>query len=167
MTTSPLGSTTRPETWTPNTWRDSPIRQQPVYPDPVKLDDMERRIGKYPPLVFAGEARRLKEQLARASEGRAFVLQGGDCAESFSDFTANIIRDQFRVMLQMAVVLTFGASLPVVKMGRMAGQFAKPRSADHETQGNVTLPSYRGDIINGPEFSAEARLPDPARMEFA
>ncbi len=128
---------------------------------------MERRLGKYPPLVFAGEARRLKDQLARVSEGRAFVLQGGDCAESFSDFTANIIRDQFRVLLQMAVVLTFGASLPVVKMGRMAGQFAKPRSSDNETQGSVTLPSYRGDIINGPDFSADARIPDPARMEFA
>ena len=153
--------------WTPNTWRDSPIRQQPVYPDPVKLDDMERRLGKYPPLVFAGEARRLKEHLGRVAEGRAFVLQGGDCAESFSDFTANVIRDQFRVLLQMAVVLTFGASLPVVKMGRMAGQFAKPRSADMEVQGNVTLPSYRGDIINGPDFSADARVPDPARMEFA
>src|SRR5579862_7340535 len=109
----------------------------------------------------------MKEQLARVSEGRGLVLQGGDCAESFSDFTANIIRDQFRVLLQMAVVLTFGASLPVVKMGRMAGQFAKPRSSDSETQGDVTLPSYRGDIINGPEFSAEARVPDPSRMEFA
>ncbi len=154
-------------TWTPNTWRDRPIRQAPAYPDTAKLHDMERKIGKYPPLVFAGEARRLKEQLARVSEGKAFVLQGGDCAESFSDFTANIIRDQFRVLLQMAVVLTFGASVPVVKMGRMAGQFAKPRSSDNETLDGVTLPSYRGDIINGPEFTPEARIPDPARMEFA
>jgi 3-deoxy-7-phosphoheptulonate synthase len=160
-------TTVRAATWTPNTWRDSPIRQQPVYPDETRLNEMERRIGKYPPLVFAGEARRLKEQLGRVSEGRAFVLQGGDCAESFADFTANIIRDQFRVMLQMAVVLTFGASLPVVKMGRMAGQFAQPRSSDNETQGNVTLPSYRGDIVNGPDFTADARVPDPARMEFA
>ncbi len=128
----------------------------------------EENLGKYPPLVFAGEARRLKAHLATAAEGRAFVLQGGDCAESFADFTANIIRDTFRVLLQMAVVLTFGASLPVVKMGRMAGQFAKPRSSDTETQGGVTVPSYRGDIVNGPEFSAEARIPwDPARMEFA
>ena len=127
---------------------------------------MEARLGNYPPLVFAGEARRLKAHLALASEGKAFVLQGGDCAESFSDFTANIIRDTFRVLLQMAVVLTFGASLPVVKMGRMAGQFAKPRSSDTETQGDVTLPCYRGDIVNGPEFTAEARIPDPARMEF-
>src|SRR4051812_38211200 len=156
---------TRP--WNPNSWRDCPIRQVPTYPDMTRLDDMERRLGKYPPLVFAGEARRLKAQLARVAEGKAFVLQGGDCAESFSDFTANVIRDQFRVLLQMAVVLTFGASLPVVKIGRMAGQFAKPRSSDMESQGNVTLPSYRGDIINGPDFSEDARVPDPARMEFA
>ena len=152
--------------WTPDTWRACPIRQVPTYPDETKLAAMEKRIGRYPPLVFAGEARRLKDHLARVSEGKAFVLQGGDCAESFADFTANIIRDTFRVLLQMSVVLTFGASLPVVKMGRMAGQFAKPRSSDNETQGDVTLPSYRGDIVNGPEFTAEARTPDPARMEF-
>jgi 3-deoxy-7-phosphoheptulonate synthase len=157
----------QPGAWTPNAWRDRPIRQAPAYPDLAKLDEMERRIGRYPPLVFAGEARRLKAQLALASEGKAFVLQGGDCAESFAEFTANSIRDTFRVLLQMAVVLTFGASLPVVKMGRMAGQFAKPRSSDNETQGDTTLPSYRGDIINGPEFTAQARIPDPARMEFA
>jgi len=155
---------TRP--WTPESWRDCPIRQVPAYPDQVRLEAMEQKIGKYPPLVFAGEARRLKAHLAHAAEGKAFVLQGGDCAESFSDFTANVIRDTFRVLLQMAVVLTFGASLPVVKMGRMAGQFAKPRSSDNETQGSLTLPSYRGDIVNGPEFTAEARIPDPARMEF-
>jgi 3-deoxy-7-phosphoheptulonate synthase len=152
--------------WTLDSWRDCPIRQVPLYPDPAKLADMEARLHKYPPLVFAGEARRLKAQLALAAEGKAFVLQGGDCAESFSDFTANIIRDSFRVLLQMAVVLTFGASLPVVKIGRMAGQFAKPRSSDTETQDGVTLPSYRGDIINGPEFSEASRIPDPARMEF-
>ena len=152
--------------WTPNTWRDQPVRQLPSYPDEIKLHEMEKRLGKYPPLVFAGEARRLKAQLALVSEGKAFVLQGGDCAESFSDFTANVIRDTFRVLLQMAVVLTFGASLPVVKMGRMAGQFAKPRSSDTETVDGVTLPSYRGDIVNGPEFTPEARIPDPARMEF-
>mgnify|MGYP005809795675 CR=1 FL=1 len=165
--TAATPSANAPGVWTPNTWRDQPIRQVPTYPDPVKLDEVERRIGKYPPLVFAGEARRLKSQLALAAEGKAFVLQGGDCAESFADFTANTIRDTFRVLLQMAVVLTFGASLPVVKMGRMAGQFAKPRSSDTETQGETTLPSYRGDIVNGPEFTAEARIPDPARMEFA
>ena len=152
--------------WTPDSWRDCPIRQVPSYPDAERLAAMESRLGKYPPLVFAGEARRLKAHLALAAEGRAFVLQGGDCAESFADFTANIIRDTFRVLLQMSVVLTFGASLPVVKMGRMAGQFAKPRSSDTETVNGVTLPSYRGDIVNGPEFTAEARTPDPARMEF-
>ena len=152
--------------WTPDSWRDCPIRQVPAYPDETKLAAMEERIRRYPPLVFAGEARRLKAQLALAAEGKALVLQGGDCAESFSDFTANIIRDTFRVLLQMSVVLTFGASLPVVKIGRVAGQFAKPRTSDTETQGDVTLPSYRGDIINGPEFTAEARTPDPARMEF-
>src|ERR1700750_3282102 len=152
--------------WTPDSWRECPIRQVPTYPDPERLATMEARIGRYPPLVFAGEARRLKAHLALAAEAKPFVLQGGDCAESFSDFTANVIRDTFRVLLQMSVVLTFGASLPVVKMGRMAGQFAKPRSSDTETQGDVTLPSYRGDIINGPEFTSEARIPDPARMEF-
>jgi 3-deoxy-7-phosphoheptulonate synthase len=152
--------------WNPDSWRDCPIRQVPTYPDAAKLEDMEARLRKYPPLVFAGEARRLKAQLAMASEGKAFVLQGGDCAESFSDFTANVIRDTFRVLLQMAVVLTFGASLPVVKMGRMAGQFAKPRSSDTETIDGVTLPSYRGDIINGPDFTEASRIPDPGRMEF-
>jgi 3-deoxy-7-phosphoheptulonate synthase len=152
--------------WNPDSWRDCPIRQVPAYPDPTQLEAMEDRLRRFPPLVFAGEARRLKAQLALAAEGKAFVLQGGDCAESFSDFTANVIRDTYRVLLQMAVVLTFGASLPVVKIGRMAGQFAKPRSSDTETQGGVTLPSYRGDIVNGPEFTAEARTPDANRMEF-
>jgi len=154
-------------TWTPDSWRDCPIKQVPSYPDPARLAEMEARIGRFPPLVFAGEARRLKAALAQAAEGKAFVLQGGDCAESFSDFTANVIRDTFRVLLQMSVVLTFGAAMPVVKLGRMAGQFAKPRSSDNETVGDVTLPSYRGDIINGPEFTADARIPDPSRMEFA
>jgi 3-deoxy-7-phosphoheptulonate synthase len=152
--------------WTPASWRDCPIRQVPSYPDPDRLAAMEARLTRFPPLVFAGEARRLKAQLALAATGQAFVLQGGDCAESFGDFTANVIRDTFRVLLQMAVVLTFGGAMPVVKLGRMAGQFAKPRSSDSETIGGVTLPSYRGDIVNGPEFSAEARIPDPARMEF-
>jgi 3-deoxy-7-phosphoheptulonate synthase len=166
MPTTPPARAASQGPWNPHSWRDCPIRQVPTYPDPTKLQDMEARLGKYPPLVFAGEARRLKAQLALAAEGKAFVLQGGDCAESFSDFTANIIRDTFRVLLQMAVVLTFGASLPVVKIGRMAGQFAKPRSSDTETQNGVTLPSYRGDIINGPEFNETSRIPDPARMEF-
>ncbi|HYZ63646.1 MAG TPA: 3-deoxy-7-phosphoheptulonate synthase class II [Acetobacteraceae bacterium] len=154
------------ETWTPSSWRSRPAKQMPSYPDQAALEAMEARLAKYPPLVFAGEARRLKHGLALASDGQAFVLQGGDCAESFGDFTANVIRDTFRVLLQMAVVLTFGGSMPVVKMGRMAGQFAKPRSSDTETQGGESLPSYRGDIINGPEFTSAARIPDPARMEL-
>lgn len=153
--------------WQPGSWREMPIRQVPDYPDQARLNAMESRLSSFPPLVFAGEARRLQQSLALAGQGRAFVLQGGDCAESFNDFRANTIRDTFRVLLQMAVVLTFGGSLPVVKLGRMAGQFAKPRSSDTETVDGVTLPSYRGDIINGPEFTAEARVPDPGRMEFA
>ena len=157
---------TAPRDWTPDSWRARPIRQVPAYPSPAELAEVEARLGKYPPLVFAGEARRLKEALALAAEGRAFVLQGGDCAESFGDFTANVIRDTFRVLLQMAVVLTFGATVPVVKIGRMAGQFAKPRSSETETVGGETLPSYRGDIINGPDFTQEARIPDPKRMEI-
>ncbi len=156
---------TRPG-WTPGSWREQPIRQVPSYPDEARLAAMEARLSRFPPLVFAGEARRLKADLALAVSGQAFVLQGGDCAESFGDFTANVIRDTFRVLLQMAVVLTFGGAMPVVKLGRMAGQFAKPRSSDMETIGGVSLPSYRGDIINGPEFSPEARIPDPQRMEF-
>ena len=153
--------------WSPESWRNMPIRQVPEYPDQAALAAMEAKIARFPPLVFAGEARRLKASLARAGDGQAFVLQGGDCAESFGDFTANIIRDTFRVLLQMAVVLTFGGALPVVKLGRMAGQFAKPRSSDTETRDGVTLPSYRGDIINGPDFDPASRIPDPSRMEFA
>jgi 3-deoxy-7-phosphoheptulonate synthase len=153
--------------WTPDSWRACPIRQVPSYPDTAKLASMEARLSRFPPLVFAGEARRLRASLALAAEGKAFVLQGGDCAESFGDFTANVIRDTFRVLLQMAVVLTFGGALPVVKLGRMAGQFAKPRSSDTETINGVSLPSYRGDIVNGPDFSADSRIPDPLRMEFA
>ena len=159
--------TSTPSGWTPDSWRNRPIRQAPAYPDQSALEAIEARLRRYPPLVFAGEARRLKAALASAAEGRAFVLLGGDCAESFSEFTANILRDTFRVLLQMSVVLTFGASVPVAKMGRMAGQFAKPRSADTETQRGVTLPAYRGDIINGPDFTPEARRPDPGRMELA
>ena len=136
-----------------------------AYPDSAALAQVEQRLAGYPPLVFAGEARRLKAALAQAAEGKGFVLQGGDCAESFANFNATSIRDTFRVLLQMAVVLTFGASVPVVKMGRMAGQYAKPRSAETETADDVTLPTYRGDIINGPGFTAAERIPDPARME--
>src|SRR5919199_1601693 len=150
--------------WHPGSWRDMPIRQVPDYPDQARLAEAEARLAQWPPLVFAGEARRLKAALAKAGEGQAFVLQGGDCAESFSDFTANIIRDSLRVLLQMAVVLTFGGGLPVVKLGRMAGQFAKPRSADNEEVGGTVLPAYRGDIVNGIEFDAAAREPDPERQ---
>ena len=153
--------------WTPGSWRDCRVLQSPTYPDPHALQAVEARLATYPPLVFAGEARRLQSALSLAAAGNAFVLQGGDCAESFGDFTANVIRDTFRVLLQMAVVLTFGAGVPVVKLGRMAGQYAKPRSSDTETLGAGTLPSYRGDIINGPAFTAADRVPDPARMETA
>ena len=150
--------------WTPQSWRERSVLQVPEYPDGGMLEATEGSLRKAPPLVFAGEARRLKQQLADVSEGRAFLLQGGDCAESFTEFSADNIRDTFRVMLQMAVVLTFGGSLPVIKVGRMAGQFAKPRSAPMETSDGVELPSYRGDIINGIEFTAESRIPDPRRM---
>ncbi len=151
--------------WTPGSWRTHEVLQSPAYPDVAALHAVEARLATYPPLVFAGEARRLQTALALAAGGGAFVLQGGDCAESFGGFTANTIRDTFRVLLQMAVVLTFGAGVPTVKMGRMAGQYAKPRSSDMETVGGDTLPSYRGDIINGPAFTAADRVPDPQRME--
>lgn len=150
--------------WTRRSWRDRPAVQMPVYPDPAALGDATDKLATYPPLVFAGEARALTAELGRVAAGRAFLLQGGDCAESFAEFTADNIRDTFRVLLQMAVVLTFGAKLPVIKVGRMAGQFAKPRSADMESLGGVELPSYRGDIINGFDFDAASRSPDPARM---
>ena len=150
--------------WAPDSWRTKPIRQVPDYPDAAALAAAETTLASYPPLVFAGEARRLKADLARVADGRAFLLQGGDCAESFAEFHPNNIRDTFRVLLQMAVVMTFGAACPVVKVGRLAGQFAKPRSAATEVQGDVELPSYRGDIINGIDFTAEARVPDPARL---
>jgi 3-deoxy-7-phosphoheptulonate synthase len=150
--------------WSPDSWRGMPIRQVPEYPDAAALDAVEATLRHYPPLVFAGEARRLKQTLGRVAEGKAFLLQGGDCAESFAEFHPNNIRDTFRVLLQMAVVLTYGAACPVVKVSRMAGQFAKPRSADHETQGGVTLPSYRGDIVNGMDFTQASRFPDPQRM---
>ena len=150
--------------WTPDTWRAKPIRQVPEYTDADKLARVEERLGGYPPLVFAGEARRLKAALAKVAGGKAFLLQGGDCAESFAEFHPDNIRDTFRVMLQMAVVLTFGGACPVVKVGRMAGQFAKPRSGDTETIDDVTLPSYRGDSVNGMAFTPEARVPDPERM---
>ncbi len=153
--------------WSPASWRAKPIEQVPVYPDPEALAAVETRIATYPPLVFAGEARKLKNALARVAAGKSFLLQGGDCAESFAEHRADNIRDFFRVFLQMAVVLTYAGALPVVKVGRIAGQFAKPRSAPTEKQGTVELPSYRGDIVNGIEFDAAARAPDPNRIEMA
>ena len=151
-------------TWEKSAWRSKPRVQMPDYPDADALAAVGAQLRQYPPLVFAGEARDLKRQLGEAAQGRAFLLQGGDCAESFGEFSADNIRDTFKVMLQMAIVLTFGAKVPVVKVGRMAGQFAKPRSAGMETVGGVELPSYRGDIINGFDFTPEARIPDPNRM---
>ncbi|RWM08111.1 MAG: 3-deoxy-7-phosphoheptulonate synthase class II [Mesorhizobium sp.] len=153
--------------WSPNSWRAKPIKQVPTYPDLAALEVTEARLATYPPLVFAGEARKLKKQLAAVAAGEAFLLQGGDCAESFAEHGADNIRDFFRVFLQMSVVLTFAGAQPVVKVGRVAGQFAKPRSSDSETKAGVTLPSYRGDIINGIEFDAKSRIPDPARQEMA
>jgi 3-deoxy-7-phosphoheptulonate synthase len=152
------------QTWTPSSWRARPARQLPDYPNAEALTKVEAQLSRYPPLVFAGEARNLKKQLADVSAGRAFLLQGGDCAESFAEFHPDNIRDTLRVFLQMAVVLTYGAAMPVVKVGRMAGQFAKPRSAPTERQGELELPSYRGDIVNGLEFDETARVPDPARQ---
>ncbi|HEY5599001.1 MAG TPA: 3-deoxy-7-phosphoheptulonate synthase class II [Kiloniellales bacterium] len=150
--------------WSPDSWRGRAISQVPDYPDPAALATAEQTLSRFPPLVFAGEARQLKEYLGDVAEGRAFLLQGGDCAESFAEFRADNIRDTFRVLLQMAAVLTFGASCPVVKVGRMAGQFAKPRSAPTEIQGGEELPSYRGDIVNGIDFDEASRRPDPERL---
>ncbi|MBN8956609.1 MAG: 3-deoxy-7-phosphoheptulonate synthase class II [Rhizobiales bacterium] len=153
-----------PERWTPDSWRARPIAQAPQYPDPQKLAAVEKRLSTFPPLVFAGEARQLKKALARVAAGEAFLLQGGDCAESFAEHHPDNIRDFFRVLLQMAVVLTYAAASPVVKVGRIAGQFAKPRSSPMEKVGDKELPSYRGDIINGHEFTEAARVPDAHRQ---
>ena len=150
--------------WTPDSWRNFPILQQPNYTDAAAVARVEQQLGNLPPLVFAGEARALKRQLADVTQGKAFLLQGGDCAESFAEFNASNIRDTFKVLLQMAVVLTFAGSCPVVKVGRMAGQFAKPRSADTETVDGITLPSYRGDIINDLDFTEAARVPNPEKL---
>src|SRR5512143_330722 len=150
--------------WTPDSWRKKPIQQAPDYPDRQALADVEKQLATFPPLVFAGEARNLRKQLARVANGQAFLLQGGDCAESFAEHGANNIRDFFRLFLQMAVVLTYAAASPVVKVGRIAGQFAKPRSSPTEKRGGMELPSYRGDIINGIDFTPEARVPDPRRQ---
>ncbi|MEO4040943.1 3-deoxy-7-phosphoheptulonate synthase class II [Hoeflea sp. CAU 1731] len=150
--------------WTPDSWRSKPILQVPDFPDSAELEKTEARLATYPPLVFAGEARKLKSVLANVANGNGFLLQGGDCAESFAEHGADNIRDFFRVFLQMAVVLTFGSQQPVVKVGRIAGQFAKPRSSNTEKIDGVELPSYRGDIINGIEFEEESRIPDPQRQ---
>ena len=150
--------------WSPNSWRAKRVEQMPNYADPAALDRAIAELGNRPALVFAGEARRLRRQLADVSAGNAFLLQGGDCAESFKEFSTEGVRDTFRVLLQMAVVLTFAASKPVVKLGRIAGQFAKPRSADMETIDGVSLPSYRGDSVNDMAFTPEGRQPDPQRL---
>ncbi len=152
------------QSWTKSDWRAKPRIQMPDYPDAAALGAVEAQLSQYPPLVFAGEARRLKSELAAAARGEAFLLQGGDCAESFAEFSADNIRDTFKVMLQMAMVLTYGAKVPVIKIGRMAGQFAKPRSAPMEVKDGVELPSYRGDIINELDFTPEARIPAPGKM---
>lgn len=150
--------------WTPTSWREKPVVQMPDYPDAAKLADVEDSLSRVPPLVFAGEARSLRKSLGDVAEGKAFALMGGDCAESFAEFHPDNIRDTFRVILQMAFVLTFGAAMPIVKIGRLAGQFAKPRSAPTETQGDVTLDSYRGDMVNAMPFTSEDRTPDPDRL---
>ncbi|WP_298256108.1 class II 3-deoxy-7-phosphoheptulonate synthase [uncultured Litoreibacter sp.] len=152
------------QTWKKSDWRNKPRVQMPDYLDADALAAVEGQLSKYPPLVFAGEVRKLKSSLAAVSRGEGFLLQGGDCAESFSEFSADGIRDTFKVMLQMAMVLTYGAKVPVVKVGRMAGQFAKPRSAPTEVKDGVELPSYRGDIINELDFTPEARIPNPNKM---
>jgi 3-deoxy-7-phosphoheptulonate synthase len=150
--------------WKPDSWRGKPIRQVPEYPDPAALEEVERNLRNFPPLVFVKEARDLKDKLAAVSAGEGFLLQGGDCAESFKEHKTDYIRDYFQLFLQMALILTFEGGTQVVKVGRVAGQFAKPRSSPTEKQGGQELPSYRGDIINGPEFTPEARIPDPRRQ---
>ncbi len=150
--------------WHLDSWREMPVLQLPEYPDPKHLNQVEQELASLPPLVFAGEVRELRRRLSEATHGKAFLLQGGDCAESFLEFSADNIRDTFKVLMQMAVVLTFGASSPVIKVGRLAGQFAKPRTSGMESQGGIELPIYRGDIINGTEFTEESRIPDPERM---
>jgi len=163
-TTAPDHARTSDSGWSPDSWRDRPAGQQPQWPDVKALETVLERLSNQPPLVFAGEARNLRDGLARVARGEAFLLQGGDCAETFSAFNADSIRDKLKVLLQMAVVLTYGAQMPVVKVGRIAGQFAKPRSADLETRDGLTLPAYRGDAVNDLDFTAESRTPDPERL---
>ena len=153
-----------PHNWSPHSWRDRPLTQSPAWPDAEHLGRVELELSKKPPLVFAGEARRLQGQLAQASAGKAFVLQAGDCAESFDEASADAIRDKLKVILQMAVALTYAAGVPVIKVGRIAGQFAKPRSDDFEERHGVRLEAFRGHLVNSEEFTPEARRPDPERM---
>ena len=162
-----FGVMTMATNWTPDSWRHFPVVQVPDYDDKAKLDLTEKRLAGFPPLVFAGEARKLKRKLARVAEGKGFLLQGGDCAESFAEHSADNIRDFFRVFLQMSVVLTFAGGQPVVKVGRIAGQFAKPRSSPTEVIDGVEYPIYRGDIINDSEATVEGRQPDPERQIMA
>ncbi len=154
----------RNKLWAPDSWKEKPAKHLPVYKDTKKLEETLNNIEKFPPLVFAGESRKLERSLSEVSKGKAFLLQGGDCAESFSDFNPNHIRDSFKVLLQMSIVLTFGASCPVVKVGRMAGQFAKPRSQEYEKKDEKTLQSYKGDIINDIQFDEQSREPNPDRL---
>ena len=163
----PTSMTTDTTSWTPSTWRARSAAQQPDWPDEGALDDVLKRLSTLPPLVFAGEVRQLTESLAQVAAGRAFLLQAGDCAESFEAFTADAIRDKLKVILQMAVVLTYGSGVPVVKMGRIAGQFAKPRSSPTEMVGDQALPAYRGDMVNDLTPDATARIPDPGRLQRA
>ena len=153
--------------WSPTTWRSRTAGQQPPWPDTAELESVLKDLASYPPLVFAGEARSLQDDLARVCNGEAFLLQAGDCAESFESFDANSIRERLRVILQMAVVLTYSAGVPVVKVGRIAGQFAKPRSSDTESVDGVELPSFRGHMVNDVEFTDAARAPEPRRLEQA
>ena len=153
--------------WSPSSWQAFPVKQQPQWPELGELDRSLKQIASYPPLVFAGEARSLQASLAQVAAGNAFLLQAGDCAESFEEFSANNIREKLRVILQMSVVLTYSLGVPVVKVGRMAGQFAKPRSSDTEKIGDLELPSFRGHIVNGDAPTAAARVPDPERLVAA
>jgi len=156
-----------PQNWTPSSWREKPAQQLPIYPDLKKLAEVETTLASYPPLVFAKEARELKKKLAAAVDGKAFLLQCGDCAESFNEFRSNTIQNHFRILLQMSVIWTFSSKKPVIKVGRVAGQFAKPRSQDFETRSGMTLPCYRGDIVNSYEFTPASRTPDPENMKRA
>ena len=160
----PLQAVNLPSEWHPGSWRTRPALQLPTYPDEDALAEVQAELRALPPLVTSWEILALKQQLAEAQEGRRFLLQGGDCAENFGECSSDIISNRLKVLLQMSLVLVHGMKLPVVRVGRFAGQYAKPRSADTEVRDGVELPSYRGDIVNGPAFTAQARVPDPRRM---